>query len=301
MYYNRSNMSYRINTFLSLMLISSLIISINTECMDKIESLPSEIGGVKHSFDKELVCFESKYRDILVYKTGPQAALVLEAQIIGKAKIVEFTPDNKHLFIKDEEIIYMWDLITRKQLLQAPLQTQIEQIIVSSDSTTLLIQSSNKTVHVWNLITGKECLQVPLKATVKKTLFSSEDKNLLIQSTDEAIHVWSLVTGKQRFQLQPEAKIIDIRLNYETELGIEMFIIKTNEGTAYALDLTSEEEGNNTQITTQVQIKRCVICSKEKTCDGKNLLRCTRCKNVYYCSTDCQTKDWGSHKKICSR
>jgi len=32
-----------------------------------------------------------------------------------------------------------------------------------------------------------------------------------------------------------------------------------------------------------------------------NLLQCGGCKSIYYCGTDCQSKDWKRHKKYCKR
>lgn len=40
---------------------------------------------------------------------------------------------------------------------------------------------------------------------------------------------------------------------------------------------------------------KCSICDKETT------KRCSRCKAVYYCSTECQSKDWHNHNEMCKR
>ena len=45
------------------------------------------------------------------------------------------------------------------------------------------------------------------------------------------------------------------------------------------------------------QPKSCNTCQAHK----DELLRCTRCKDVYYCNVDCQKQDWPSHKLKCSK
>ncbi len=41
----------------------------------------------------------------------------------------------------------------------------------------------------------------------------------------------------------------------------------------------------------------CAHCKEEK----KKMKKCARCQVVYYCSRECQKKDWKNHKKCCVR
>ncbi|GMI00942.1 hypothetical protein TrLO_g12173 [Triparma laevis f. longispina] len=41
--------------------------------------------------------------------------------------------------------------------------------------------------------------------------------------------------------------------------------------------------------------RKCEACEKE------GAKKCSRCKVVWYCSKDCQVKDWKIHKKICKQ
>jgi len=41
--------------------------------------------------------------------------------------------------------------------------------------------------------------------------------------------------------------------------------------------------------------KTCLHCDTI----SKNMKKCSRCKCVYYCSSECQLADWKKHKKIC--
>ncbi len=41
---------------------------------------------------------------------------------------------------------------------------------------------------------------------------------------------------------------------------------------------------------------KCAICHKTE-----HLKQCSSCKSIYYCGTECQLKDWPSHKPTCKK
>merc|ERR1711871_1218142 len=52
------------------------------------------------------------------------------------------------------------------------------------------------------------------------------------------------------------------------------------------------------RLKDMIQIPRlpepdCVVCGKE------SQIRCSKCKEEFYCSRECQVAHWGKHKKMC--
>ena len=43
----------------------------------------------------------------------------------------------------------------------------------------------------------------------------------------------------------------------------------------------------------------CAVCSKKTDVGAVNPKKCAKCRNIVYCSEDCQKTDWENHKKIC--
>lgn len=48
-------------------------------------------------------------------------------------------------------------------------------------------------------------------------------------------------------------------------------------------------------------VRACQKCGKEERKDGPRLMKCSRCRNVMYCGTECQKADWKGHKSYCSK
>eukprot|EP01119_Soliformovum_irregulare_P009119 TRINITY_DN2225_c0_g1_i1.p1 TRINITY_DN2225_c0_g1~~TRINITY_DN2225_c0_g1_i1.p1 ORF type:complete len:207 (+),score=43.29 TRINITY_DN2225_c0_g1_i1:58-678(+) len=64
----------------------------------------------------------------------------------------------------------------------------------------------------------------------------------------------------------------------------------------------SETDNNTTTESTEIEeeatpILECHKCNKT----GTDFARCSRCKEVFYCSRTCQASDWAKHKVECIR
>ena len=68
--------------------------------------------------------------------------------------------------------------------------------------------------------------------------------------------------------------------------------------------MMATSQGNETVVETINTLinndTKCAKCSKSALDLGRILLKCGRCKKVYYCNKECQKAHWKIHKPVCS-
>lgn len=138
-----------------------------------------------------------------------------------------------------------------------------------------------------------------------RTMFPSLDVKLLVEDdlkTEKSKSMW------RQYCMHFEHRVEDY--NYGTLLRLDASKPYSPENTTlaprvqfYAVEIARLREGANVEVmapakedlkdTDEYYIRVCAVCGKEAP------YRCTHCKNVRYCSRECQKADWKTHKPIC--
>jgi len=63
---------------------------------------------------------------------------------------------------------------------------------------------------------------------------------------------------------------------------------------------TREEQKLSRKVAKLTTVKDCNFCKRTKKAGEKAFSSCARCRAVRYCSSECQQKDWGTHKDACA-
>ena len=64
--------------------------------------------------------------------------------------------------------------------------------------------------------------------------------------------------------------------------------------------LTRKEQEISRSVARATTVKDCYFCKRTKKAGEKAFSSCARCRAVRYCSSECQKKDWGTHKDACA-
>merc|ERR1711957_85723 len=63
---------------------------------------------------------------------------------------------------------------------------------------------------------------------------------------------------------------------------------------------TPKEQKLRRAVARKTTVKDCNFCKRTKKAGEKAFSSCARCRAVRYCSSECQQKDWGTHKDACA-
>ena len=102
------------------------------------------------------------------------------------------------------------------------------------------------------------------------------------------------------------AKFIQVSSPVESKkLSEENFktLVKDMEKIHHSPDVSLEEHNEN-ELKMAAKLAKLVggrLCGQCKVDKISDLLLCSGCETVAYCDTDCQRKDWPSHKRVCAK
>ncbi len=88
---------------------------------------------------------------------------------------------------------------------------------------------------------------------------------------------------------------------FTRDVAQALFCAFLGQPSATLMQLTmTQEKYQEMNSKHQQSVSKCSYCNKQE--DGNQpLKKCGACKNVFYCSRECQTKDWSQHKLHCSK
>lgn len=111
-----------------------------------------------------------------------------------------FSPDGKRIvFACDNEMIYIWDVETKKDILRLEGHTKrVNSAEFSSDGKRIVSASSDETVRIWNAETGEEihCLEGH-DWSVYSAAFSPKGGRIVSASYDRTVRIWNAESGKE--------------------------------------------------------------------------------------------------------
>jgi hypothetical protein len=192
------------------------------------------------------------------------------------------------------------DLFVRLKFLEEP-DPEMRRMIIGSSPI-----DDDKTVfeNVWKLTLGKNESFSPITFS---QYFREMMKTLPEQATffvfSDLVLGTSCVRGLRLCGIEPSSVQTawnDVALSLMEEYHVAE--------KAYHGDVTAKiQESKMVLVSHAESFKRYLACAVNSIRDecavcGKNTSKkCAGCKEVHYCSRECQTKDWSKHKKVCTK
>ncbi|HEY7427195.1 MAG TPA: hypothetical protein VH682_23375 [Gemmataceae bacterium] len=115
-----------------------------------------------------------------------------------------FSPDGKTLVSSGEDDVYVWDLLTGREVRRFPKRTNTAVMAYSADGKILAIRSGGvyPIIAWWEMPSGRLMHEVRHDRSGDALLFSRDGKMLVSAGFDKIIRIWDVVSGEERRQLR---------------------------------------------------------------------------------------------------
>jgi hypothetical protein len=130
-----------------------------------------------------------------------------------------------------------------------------------------------------------------------KLIYATAAEDILVGNDITVVRRWNSVALRFREQLKGCSTAHDLNVS----IGQEVYAARTDQGLKIALSKSipcSCLAEQSAAAKAEPKAGMCQYCRKQDT--QAKLLRCSRCELAFYCSKDCQRKDWKArHKAFC--
>src|SRR5262249_37899730 len=120
----------------------------------------------------------------------------------GAVSDMAFSPEGKRLSVTNSSRFQVWDLTTRKAILEQATRGFGGAVTFSPDGT-LVAAVDRGAVRVWEIATGRQAFKLQGHIDPRgRAAFSPDAKFLAIGAIDSTVMVWDLADSKQLYILR---------------------------------------------------------------------------------------------------
>lgn len=155
---------------------------------------PGYVYEVVFSPDSKLVAMASS-EDAQVWDVETQQEIFMfhSDHVYKRISQVAFSQDSKRLATAGwDGTGRIWDIKTKKQLIEVHHEQILKDVVVSPDGKYLLTSGDDNTARVWDLSSGAEIAQMNHEGMVNSVDFSSEGNYILTATSDGLVRVWDI-------------------------------------------------------------------------------------------------------------
>lgn len=218
---------------------------------------------------------------------------------------IVITSDNKLIITGHADgKIRIWDYNTGKLINTLYIPTfynkngAINSLAITADNNYIISGCTDGSLKKWNLSNGELLKIISHDAFASRRIFVATDGKKIVNCLEgRTFEIRDFKTGKLLHTFLGNSNICDTIGSIALTADGKTIICGVNNGIIQKWDnLAVQLEKQKINIS-PYKIYECA----NKDCENSSTKQCARCKKVYYCSTDCQSADWHTHRLTCMK